>query len=42
MITGGYWGAYYLVYVAGVAFLMYHFRYELQFQETRRQDSRCG
>ena len=35
VITGGYWGAYYLVYVLGVAFLVYYFWDELLFLETR-------
>ena len=39
VITGGYWGAYYLVYVAGVAFLMYYFRQELLWQEARQLET---
>ena len=35
VITGGYWGAYYLVYVLGVALLVYYFWDELLFLETR-------
>ena len=40
VITGGYWGAYYLVYVAGVALLVYHFRRELPFLTTGQLDLR--
>ena len=27
VITDGYWGAYYLMYVSDVVFLLYYFRY---------------
>ena len=38
VITGGYWGAYYLVYVVGMVYLAYHFRRELQFPEAGQPD----
>ena len=38
VITGGYWGAYYLVYVVGMVYLAYHFRRELRFPEAGQPD----
>ena len=38
VITGGYWGAYYLVYVVGMVYLAYHFRRELRFPEAGQAD----
>ena len=38
VITGGYWGAYYLVYVVGMVYLLYHFRRELRFPEAGQAD----
>ena len=38
VITGGYWGAYYLVYVVGMVYLAYHFRHHLRFPEAGQQD----
>ena len=38
VITGGYWGAYYLVYVVGMVYLLYHFRREFRFPEAGQAD----